>query len=305
MRRHSLGAPTISVGNVTAGGTGKTPMVAWVARWLIEQGRHPAILSRGYGAAPAGEERGENDEAAVLRDALPDVPHYADPDRVRASRRATADGADCLVLDDGFQHLRVRRNADIVLLDAIDPFGGGRLLPAGTLREPLTCLTNADAIVLTRADLAGREALRRLRAKAARLAPRAVLCETRHAPLRLASPSGAAAEPPETLAGRRVGVFCGIGNPWGFVKTAQSVGANVAAACFLPDHFVYDSSGLASVAARMAAAGAETVLTTKKDAVKIGDRWNGTMPLRVIEVGIAVLSGREKLEGLLKDATAG
>jgi len=305
IRPRSLGAPTISVGNVTAGGTGKTPMVAWIVQWLAEQGLRPAILSRGYGAAPPGEEDGGNDEAAVLREALPGVPHYADPDRVQAAGTAKAEGADCLVLDDGFQHLRVRRDVNIVLLDALDPFGGGRLLPAGLLREPLACLKDADAIILTRTDLAAPEFLGRLREKAARLAPRAVPCDTRHRPVRLVSPSGDPPEPPESLGGRRAALFCGIGNPWGFVKTVRSLGAEVAAACFLPDHFVYDDTGLAFAAARMADAGAEIILTTKKDAVKIGRRWNGPAPLRLLEVEIEFLCGREQLEGLLKDVIVG
>lgn len=301
-RIHSMGAPAFSVGNITAGGTGKTPMVEWLVRWLIEHGKRPAVLSRGYGAKAGSG--GANDEAAMLSRSLPDVAHYADPDRVRGGRKAVDEGADCLVLDDGFQHLRAARDVNIVLVDSLDPFGGRRLLPAGTLREPLSALADADAVVLTRTDLVDADALEALRETVRRLAPDTIVCETQHEPVGLVDVGGGDTAPPEELADRRVAVFCGIGNPHGFLKTVQALGAHVVAARFLPDHFDYDERTLRQIAAECAQDGADAVVTTAKDAVKIGARWPGPVPLKALHANIVFTSGREKLEVLLKDALA-
>ena len=136
--------PVISIGNITTGGTGKTPMVVWVVRWLKSAGLQPAILTRGYKAVD-----GRADEAEMLWQAT-GVPVVAEADRVDAARSAVAGGAEVLVLDDGFQHLRLRRDLDIVLIDATNPFGFGHCLPRGLLREPVSALGDADAVDLRR-----------------------------------------------------------------------------------------------------------------------------------------------------------
>jgi tetraacyldisaccharide 4'-kinase len=291
--------PVISVGNVTTGGTGKTPMVEWIVRRLVGSGRKPAILSRGYRAPPG---TGKNDEALVLDRALPDVKHYADADRVRAAREAAAAGADCLVLDDGFQHLRLHRDLNLVLIDALNPFGGGKVLPAGTLREPLTCLADAQAIVVTRADALDEAALAGLRARLQRLAPGKPVCEAIHKASSVADPNGAAGEPADRLAGKRVYLFCGIGNPSGFRATVERLGAVIVGGRFLPDHFHYGTADLAQLAEECHASGAELALTTEKDAVKIRDAWPSPVPLRVLSVEIAFRSGQDELERLLQAA---
>ena len=146
---HHVAVPVISVGNLTLGGTGKTPMVKWVARRLLAQGSRVAIVSRGYGAA-AGQ---QNDEARELSQALPEVPHVQNRDRVAGAERAIAEfSAQCILLDDGFQHRRLARDLDIVLLDALEPFGFEHVFPRGTLREPLAGLKRAQAVCLSRAD---------------------------------------------------------------------------------------------------------------------------------------------------------
>ncbi|MCA1685652.1 MAG: tetraacyldisaccharide 4'-kinase, partial [Planctomycetia bacterium] len=153
--------PVVSVGNLTLGGTGKTPMVEWVARWYRRRGVRVAILSRGYRRDGSG---GVNDEAMVLEENLPDVPHLQDPDRVKIAGVAVEElGSELLVLDDGFQHRRLARDLDLVLLDALEPFGLGRLFPRGLLREPVRSLRRADLVVLTRADLVTADALRAIR----------------------------------------------------------------------------------------------------------------------------------------------
>jgi tetraacyldisaccharide 4'-kinase len=296
-----LRAPVISVGNVTVGGTGKTPMVQWIARWCLRNGRKPAILSRGYGARAAGA--GENDETLLLGRALPQVPQYAAPDRVAAGGKAIAAGADCLLLDDGFQHLRLHRDMNLVLLDALDPFGGGRVLPAGTLREPLDSLCDADAIVLTRADALGEGLLEKLRQQVRALMPSKAIIEAAHRATALTLLSAAEAEPVEWLSGRRVFLFCGLGNPDGFLHTVSKLGAEIAGAHFFPDHFAYRPRDLAALAEECVSQRADCALTTEKDAVKIG-AWQGMAPLRVLKVEIELTAGQARLESMLKAVTS-
>jgi tetraacyldisaccharide 4'-kinase len=294
-----LGAPVISVGNVTVGGTGKTPMVQWIARWCLSNGRKPAILSRGYGARGGAAAQKKNDEALLLERELPLVPHYADPDRAAAGRRAVAAGADCLLLDDGFQHLRVHRDLNLVLVDALDPFGGGRVLPAGALREPLDCLRDADAVVLTRADALGRAALEKVRQQTRALMPGKPIIEAAHRAVALTLASGVEAEPLEWLSGRRVFLFCGLGNPEGFLHTVRKLGAEIAGAHFFPDHFAYRGREMTALAEECLRERADCALTTEKDAVKIS-AWPGAAPLRVLEVGIELTAGQAQLENMLK-----
>jgi tetraacyldisaccharide 4'-kinase len=298
-RVRKLSAPVISVGNLTVGGTGKTPMVEWIARWFVRNGRKPAILSRGYGAREAAAAEPRNDEALLLRRALPQVPHYADPDRVAAGRQAIAAGADCLLLDDGFQHLRVHRDLNLVLVDALDPFGGGRVLPAGALREPLDSLRDADAIVLTRADVLGHGMLEKVREQTRALAPGKPIIEAAHRAVALTLSTGVEAEPIEWLAGRRVHLFCGLGNPDGFLHTVSKLGAEIVGAHFFPDHFAYRARDVAALAEECVNERADCALTTEKDAVKIG-AWPGMAPLRVLRVEIEPTAGRPQLENMLK-----
>ena len=146
---HRAAVPVISVGNITLGGTGKTPMVEWIARWYRRRGVRVALISRGYGHAG-----GINDEGLVLEENLPDVPHLQDPDRVALAEIAVDElESELIVLDDGFQHRRLARDLDLVMLDALDPFGLGRLFPRGLLREPVRSLRRASAVILSRADL--------------------------------------------------------------------------------------------------------------------------------------------------------
>jgi len=296
-----LGVPVVSVGNLTSGGTGKTPVVEWVVRWLLRNGGKPAVLSRGYGGTVTSAAPGKNDEALMLARSLPGVPHYPDPDRLRAGRSAVAAGADCLVLDDGFQHLRVHRDVNLALIDALDPFGGGWVLPAGTLRESVSCLREADAVILTRVDTVSESELGRLRERLHRLAPQVVLCETTHRPTHLVTVGSTETEPPERIAGRKVFLFCGIGNPRGFLRTVERLAAEPVAVHFLPDHFSYRREDLARIAEDCTRAGAEVALTTEKDAVKIGGKWPGRLPLLALRVEIDFTAGQEQLEALLKN----
>jgi len=188
----------------------------------------------------------------------------------------------------------------MVLVDALRPLGKGRVLPAGTLREPARTLARADVVMLTRVDLAAAPDLAELRRQARHLAPQALLVEAIHRPLALA-PAGEA--PPRDLAwlaGRRVHLFCGIGNPRAFLLTVQALGAEVAAARFLPDHFRFQERDLRDLAAECERSGAELALTTEKDAVKIGPAWPGSIPLYALRVEMEVVVGGEELQARLK-----
>lgn len=301
LKVHKLNVPAISIGNLTVGGTGKTPLAAWLAGWLREQGRNPAVLSRGYGAAKpkAPDAEIKNDERLLLERTLPHVPHYASPDRVKAAREAVAAGADCLVLDDGFQHLRVERNVNLVLIDALNPFGGGWLLPAGLLREPLGALRAADAVILTRADAVPAEERQMLRQRIARTARDRPILEAAHRPTHLTLPED---KPLDTLAGRKVYLFCGLGNPWGVVKTVEQIGANIVGARFFRDHFHYRNGDLARLAEECSRAGAQYAVTTLKDAVKIGGAWKGATPLCILHVTFEFTTDTHELEAMLRAA---
>lgn len=294
--------PVISIGNLTLGGTGKTPLVAWTAALLARHGLRPAIVSRGYGAAP-GE---RSDEAAELAILLPGVPHVADRDRVAAAARATAIEADAVVLDDGFQHRRLARDLDIVAIDATDPFGCGRLFPRGLLREPLRNAARAQALVLTRASslaMADRVALRATLVAASRGAP-PVWAEADHRPVGLRDAAGAT-RPLDELRGRRVVAFAGIGNPAAFRDSLAALGADLVSFRPLPDHHAYTAADLESLAREAAAARADLAVTTLKDLVKIRRAALGEVPLAALEIAIEFAAGGDALEAAIRAAVAG
>jgi len=296
----SAAVPVISVGNLTLGGTGKTPLVAWICRRLIDLGRRPAVVSRGYAARP-GE---QSDEAAELAILLPDVPHVANRDRVAGAAAAAAAGGNVVVLDDGFQHRRLRRNLDIVAVDATDPFGCDRLFPRGLLREPLRGLARAAAVVLTRAGglpAADRERIHARIAAARPGLPPVVWLETEHQPAGLRSACGRT-EPLEALCGRRVAAFCGIGNPAAFRRTLAEAGAKITGFRSFADHHAYTAADLASLAVWAEQAAAELLVTTLKDLVRIRADTLGRVPLAAVEIKLEPLGPVDRLAELIAGA---
>lgn len=251
-----LPVPVISVGNLAVGGTGKTPVVAWIADHLRERGHHPAVLMRGYRGDATG-----NDEARLL-----DLPVICNPDRIAAGQRAVSEGASCLVLDDGFQHRRVHRDLDVVLIDATRPWAGGAVLPLGLLREGFGALQRAHVIVVSRSDQVESQALAAITTQLAAYGKPVLLA--RHAPATLQPLSGGESVPPTSLAGRAVLLASGLGNPLGFERTANDLGWNVIAHRRFPDHHHYTASEAAALASEAARLGASLVVTSK-DAVKL------------------------------------
>lgn len=295
-------APVVSVGNLTLGGTGKTPAVEYIARFYGTLGRRPAILSRGYGSSG-----GPNDEAKMLRQNLPEVPHLQGANRYLLAKQAVAScGADVLILDDGFQHRRLHRDLDIVMLDATNPWGHGRLFPRGTLREPPSALRRAHLICLTRCDLVGGASLRELLEEIADLAPQAPTLTSCHEPLGLLSPSrstngSAALLGLDALRQRPVAAFCGIGNPEAFRRTLLRLGAELRAFQSFPDHHLYAKSDLEAL--RQWAAGLPRdalLVTTQKDLVKLPCSELSGRPLLALRVSLRITSGQETLDHLLK-----
>jgi tetraacyldisaccharide 4'-kinase len=295
-RAHRVGAPVVSVGNLTLGGTGKTPLVRWLADWFLRRGVRVGLVSRGY---KAGRQT-RNDEALELAQWLPDVPHLQDPNRVRGARQVVQDHTcQVVLLDDAFQHRRVARDLDIVLLDALEPFGWDRVFPRGTLREPAGGLRRAAVVALSRSDAIGAEARDAVRRRVERLAPRALWLELVHQPDALISSTGRQA-PLAALAGRRVAAFCGLGNPAGFRHTLHSCGFELADFREFPDHHGYtecDLDDLGQWAARQD--GAAAVLCTAKDLVKLKRSTIGPLPLWALTIRVAIPRGREEFETVL------
>jgi tetraacyldisaccharide 4'-kinase len=288
--------PVVSVGNLTVGGTGKTPCVEYVAGFYRGLDLRVAVLSRGYGG-----DGGRNDEAMVLEQNLPEVPHLQGVDRVALARTAVEElESEVLVLDDGFQHRRLARDLDVVLIDATDPWGLGYLLPRGLLREPPGSLKRAGVVVLTRWDQVGPEEKERLRRQVERLAPGVPVAVARHAPVELINDDGERA-PLEVLRERPVAAFCGIGNPGAFRRTLADQGAVVAAFRAYEDHHAYSRNDVDELCdwARARDEGAP-VVTTQKDLVKLRLTRLGGRPLWAVRIRIHVETGREKFESRLR-----
>lgn len=284
--------PVVSVGNLTLGGTGKTPMVEWLARWYRARGVRVTLVSRGYGA----EQGTRNDEALELEQRLPDVPHLQNPDRVATAQLAIEEfECQLIVLDDGFQHRRLARDLDLVLIDALEPFGYEHVFPRGTLREPLTGLKRADVVALSRADMLTAEERRQIESRVRRLTPRALWCEVVHQPCRLVSAEGIE-EPIESLAGRRVAAFCGIGNPAGFRHTLDRAGAHVIEFREFADHHSYCRGDVEALAKWADSRDVEMVVCTSKDFVKLRIARLGRRPLWALMIELEILVGRGELE---------
>lgn len=256
--------PVISVGNITVGGTGKTPFVVELATRLGSLGASPAVVARGYGSDTGTP----GDEELLIRRRCPDVPYVADPDRVMGARYAIKEfGADVIVLDDGFQHRRLGRSLDIVLIDATCPFGYGHLLPRGLLREPVASLRRADLVVLTRCDQVAHTEVDRLEASLGRLVDNASVIKCRHAVTGVEDLYGR--DLTETISGRKAVLFAAIGQPRSFVGTVSALGIEVVGNRWWPDHHRYRRGDIDGLLKTGRFDPHDLLLTTEKDAVKI------------------------------------
>jgi tetraacyldisaccharide 4'-kinase len=298
LRNQRVPAPVVSVGNLTAGGTGKTPCVEYIARFYRNLDRRVAILSRGYGGAG-----GRNDEALVLEENLPDVPHLQGADRTALARTAVEKlHSEVLILDDGFQHRRLARDVDVVLIDATAAWGHGYLLPRGLLREPPGSLRRADVVVLTRCDQTPAERRERLRQTIHCLAPNAPVVETTHRPLDLSNSEGDSA-PLDSLCDGPVAAFCGIGNPESFRRSLLDLGARLEDLRIYPDHHPYDSGEIEDLrrwAGRLPCG--VKIVTTQKDAVKLRLSHLADRSLWYLRIRLRIESGQDDLNARLRSA---
>ena len=300
-RSHTPPVPVISVGNITAGGTGKTPVVAYLSRWFSERQIRVVLLSRGYRSLN-GE---ENDEKRVLDRLCPGVPHIQHRDRVASAARAINEcDARLLILDDGFQHRRLARTLDIVLIDVSCPFGYGSLLPRGLLREPVSSLRRADLVVLTRVGQCDELALKSLRDTITRVRHNDRIVETCFAPAGLVNASRQTTGL-DDMRERRIAAFCGIGNPQAFQQTLASARLELVAFHAFPDHHHYGEADLDQLVDMSARSGADALVTTLKDLVKINHDRLGDYSLWAAGIETQIVSGDVYLQDELDQVLRG
>jgi tetraacyldisaccharide 4'-kinase len=262
--------PVISIGNITVGGTGKTPVVIETVRHLQRLGHEPVIVTRGYAAA-AGE---TSDEVMEFSETLPGVTVIVNPDRVAGAEATGAEaGADCVVLDDGFQHRRLRRDLDVVVIDALDPWGGGWVLPVGRLREPLGGLARAHLFVISRSNQVPSSEVERIEGVLSEYAPEATVLRAAVKPESVVYP-GERRENAEALAYHAVLPVCGIGNPATFLRCVEQLAGRVCPAMVFRDHQRYNRRHVRKVIAVARRSGADLVVTTRKDWVKLAPLWS-------------------------------
>lgn len=297
-----LDRPVISVGNLSVGGTGKTPMVRRVVSVLHHAGHSPCVAMRGY-SGRGGQGGIASDEADEYRRVLSDTPVVAQPDRVggliELFSREDGDAIDVVVLDDGFQHRRIWRELDIVLIDATRSPFTDRLLPSGWLREPVESLRRAGAVVITHAERVGQQELAALEANIERVCGRPATAVCRHVweSLTVNDGAGARTEPVSWLSDRRVGAACAIGNPAAFLAQVRESARGVVGEVVLPDHDPFGQASLARVADLARTGGAEAIVVTSKDWSKLSrvPALVQIAPIVVPELGIAFDRGEQDL----------
>lgn len=311
-RQHRLPCRVVSIGNVTLGGTGKTPLTLWMARWLQRQGWRVVVLSRGYGGYGAARTRvvseGDGpvcawsevgDEPYLLAQELPGVPVLIGACRVLSGRVACEQfGAQVVVLDDGFQHRALRREMDIVLIDATNPFGHGALVPRGNLREPLPALRRASALVLTRTELAG-EMLPALIEQLRRWYGHRPIYHMQTVVEALWDVGDQRCEEVTVLRRRRVVAFAGIGNPDAFAATLRQCGCDVVALLVFPDHHRYTVADWQAILDLTRRYGGECVVTTTKDAIRLESSWQAPMPLYTVRTDVTFAHDEKPLTAQL------
>jgi len=302
LKTRGVSVPVISIGNITTGGTGKTPLVIWMCKLLHEKGKACAILTRGYKA-----EQGKlTDEPAILAKLCPDAKIVINSDRFAGAVKATEElGAEVLVMDDGFQHRRLRRNLDILAVDAMCPFGYSRLLPAGLLREPVISIRRADAVVITRFNRVSHEKTEELKKQIECISPGIVVAMAVHKNLEAKLIKGQSLSIDE-LREKKIFAFCGIGNPKGFLDQLNDYGLTIVGSKVYNDHYQYCEMDVSDIYQEAVFLGADLILSTQKDWVKTALllQKKEEIPFAYLSVEIEFLEGADKIETLLDKAMA-
>jgi len=318
LRSRRLPCPVISIGNLTLGGTGKTPAVELAVLTLQECGVRPGVVSRGYGRRSTGVQvvadgsglrmhpHEAGDEPFLLARRLPGVPVVVGESRYEAGRRCLESfGVQALVLDDAFQHRTIEKDLEIVLVAGRSPWGNGHLFPRGPLREPLSAFGRAHLVVVTNPD---REGLAAVAEVLGRHNQRAPIVVAEYVPVEcfeVADPTPyAQARAPDVLTGRRLLAFAGIARPEGFRRTVERLGVSLAGLVEFPDHHWYGAEDLAAVVSQAERSGAEGLVTTEKDYVRLSAAALGILPIWVLSVRLEITEGqarwREAFEGALR-----
>ncbi|MFP3867054.1 MAG: tetraacyldisaccharide 4'-kinase [Desulfobacteraceae bacterium] len=299
LKAQRLSCGVISVGNLTVGGTGKTPLVIYLAQRLQEQGRRVAVLSRGYGGQARNTQiisDGDQifcqppevgDESYLLARQLPGLPVLTGTDRYAAGRIAEDRfDPELVLLDDGFQHFQLHRDLDLVLLDAERPFGNGRLLPRGPLREPVSTLRRPLVLVLTRYR---KERHRQQYQQLQAAFPQTPILRAGLRPVQVVSHPSGQLRPAQSLRGQRLLAFAGLARPRVFAASLQELGASLAEFHPFPDHYPYDIKDLNRLARRSRQLGAQALITTAKDWARLGEQWQFDQPLLVLNLEVEFL----------------
>ena len=286
-----LNGIVVSVGNLTVGGTGKTPLVLWIAKKWLDEGKKVGILTRGYrGETIAADSQNRaavsstSDEVRLLQERLGNrVLFGIGADRFEKGAKLVSQGIDHFILDDGFQHLRLARDVDVVLIDGLNPFGGGHVLPAGRLREPLSAFGRADIVVINRSTASPAiETVVRRHSQAA-----VFYAQPRIESIRVVE-NDRLSDRPFDLTGAKAFVFCGIGNPQGFLATLRDTAAQVVGHKFLPDHHRYAERDAARIQTEAQAAGASVLVCTEKDFYNLNGSFRGNLPVVCVTISLSI-----------------
>ncbi|RME04094.1 MAG: tetraacyldisaccharide 4'-kinase [Planctomycetota bacterium] len=284
----------VSVGNLTAGGTGKTPFVEWLAKALQKflPSDYICLLSRGYKQLDSGV----NDEYLLLQQNLPSIAHFTGKDRVALAKTAYEQGYRLAILDDGFQHIRLQRDLNILLLDATNPFGYGKCLPAGLLREPMYAIQRADVVILTRVELCPPTSLAQLEETV--LTYKALpIFWLKFSLRRCYELFRGTAYTLDSLP--PLFAFCAIGNPRSFLLLLEHYQITPLGCQIYPDHHIYSQKDLDKLIQQAQRAGAKGLLTTQKDAVKI-QFLRSSFPVYVFELEADLVKGEETFQSILR-----
>ena len=294
-----LPVKVISIGNITTGGTGKTPLVEFMARYLLEKNKKVAILSRGYGGKNPLQKNSDNvnDECLILRENLQDVPVLAGKDRVSNGEKAIREfSVDCLLLDDGFQHFKLKRDLDIVVIDSLNPFGGENLIPRGSLREPLKNLGRADLFIISHCNQSNEQTIKSIYTKLNHINIDAPVCESIHRPVHIENITDGSILGSEWLKGKRVYGLSAIGNPESFAYTLKELEADLIKHRKFHDHHNYNRKEIDDIISEAKSLGADAIVVTQKDIVKIRNMDIKNFNILSLKIEIQIIKGIELYE---------
>lgn len=309
-REVKLPCPVISVGNITVGGTGKTPCVIWLARMLREQGFKPAVLSRGYGSINSSpvnivsdgnhilaSSAGAGDEPYLMARSLQGIPIITGPQRILTGKTAiNSFGADVLICDDAFQHRQIFRDINLVLLDSEKPLGNGQMLPRGSLREPITALSRASAFILTRTNESAKTNVAIAKLAAAGNTP---VFKSAHRPVAAIKGDYSRQLSLADLQGKKVCAFAGIAQPESFKKTLLSLGVQVISWDIFPDHHRYCLQELKNVRHNMSKNNADIIMTTEKDGMRLQEFTEFLNEIYLLRIELEIVPDENSLKNFL------